>query len=212
MHFLLLASILAAVSFGQDTSEYSECSTLNEIVSGCTAHLGDMEKTSDFEIANLDDPIFLVQKLESICNHSMHLKMYYTCVYTNLTTCLNDANSTQVDKVPDTSRIAMGIVTMCQDYTEVNKSCVELHTKNFEDCVMETESKKGQPSVETCSVFGDLFDCTDELDMCEGADVIQAFFDSARPHHCEPVSAASQSVTAVAMLLVTLTFSLLITL
>ena len=43
----------------------------------------------------------------------MHLKMYFDCVFSNLTTCLQAANSSQMNGLPDPGTISKGIVDMC---------------------------------------------------------------------------------------------------
>ena len=72
---------------------------------------------------SLSETLFLMVYLQLSYQHqvcvcgcfseTMHLKMYFDCVFSNLTTCLQAANSSQMNGLPDPGTISKGIVDMC---------------------------------------------------------------------------------------------------
>ncbi|KAL8587715.1 hypothetical protein ACOMHN_020933 [Nucella lapillus] len=204
---LLIVSIVAGLCYGQTPSKFSDCSTVQNIASGCaTENLDYLKQISPTHyiqmqtLGELDSPMFLMDKLDGICNDTMKLNRYFMCSFSNVSTCLKNANSTmQLMQVPDPSSISMGIVDMCNRRSELNKTCVMSKMgKEVAQCIGGMVGDKNQ--MQQCMMFEGLLKCIESLTACKGGDVMKDYMISARPRVCSYNNSAQQYLPSVLLL------------
>lgn len=204
---LLIVSLAAGVCYGQnDAAKFGDCSKLQMIASDCaTKHLDYVKKINNDQynqmlvVGQLEMPIYLLDKLSTICNNTMNLKEYFMCAYTNTTTCLENANSTEVMGVPDPKTISMGIGELCNSRSGLNQTCIGEHVPKVFECIGKITS--GGKGMETCMMFTELVICMEDLASCKGGDAVKDYVISARPRYCPAPSSAQQYLPSVLLLL-----------
>ncbi|XP_076459036.1 uncharacterized protein LOC143292538 [Babylonia areolata] len=202
---LVIVSLVAGICYGQDVSKYSDCDTLDRIATGCAGQDLDYVKDLDNmaymqlkQISRLDSLELVMGQLDFICNDTMQLKNYYECIFSNVTTCLNEKNSSQAKKVPDTKTISMGIVELCESKEDVKSKCFLEKAPEVGECL---SKMTGDASKEQCSGFKELLECAEKLGDCEGSEAIKGFIISARPNVCPYSSSAPQFLSSALLVM-----------
>lgn len=206
--FALLS--VALMVEGQTLSQYSACSTLEDLVDKCASdHLAELLKrsASDYAklkmVSHLTDAFQLVKHvdLDNMCNDTMHLKMYYSCVISEIEKCLEETNTTlahtQMKMLPVDELVSEGIVDFCNGRSEMNKTCFAMKKGKVDVCI-------GASGDTTCDSYTKVHECTeDEMGMCGGVDVLLEFMMDAKPRKCVDTSSASTlgCLSALSMLL-----------
>ncbi|XP_076455024.1 uncharacterized protein LOC143289779 [Babylonia areolata] len=204
---LAVVFIVAGICYGQN-GKYSDCDRLDASVSDCArSHLQYVKTLNNNaymllqQINELEDPS--IDDLGVFyCNDTTQLKNYYECVFSNVTTCLNEKKSSQAKEIPDAETIATGVVKLCNNREDMNMSCFEKKKPEITECLFSklmSDASKG--NTDRCSRFQANLACAEKLHDCEGGKVFKDFMISARPNVCPHSGSAPQYLSSALLVM-----------
>nr|UTK45782.1 hypothetical protein [Crepidula fornicata] len=191
---MILVSLVAGVCHAQ-SGKYSACNTITTITNKCADdNLPDTLKTQDnmesFEsmkvVSELDNAGYLLKnvKLDIVCNDSPALEKYFVCAFGGIGTCLEKANSSQVEFLPDVGKISKAIVSLCSSQPDMNITCLQPKVMEVQDCLGAYMRNRESTKIDVCETTEELLKCAKLMSGCDGGDAVEAYIQSAQPASC----------------------------
>lgn len=203
---MMLRTLIIAIFAGAipATADHLECPRYQQIVNTCVSqHLSyitsDVTKTALQSVKEITDPTFLIidHDFDAICKDSDHLKMYFECLFTNLTECLEDLNKTDIN-LPFPDIIAKGVYDLCAKKEDINGSCVAQVRVDVEKCFGESTAM----GEEQCSLQERLVQCTEDFTGdCQGGPYVYNYVKASKPQVCGTAAGARMVATMFTTLL-----------